>query len=43
MKYTPLQGQPCKFYEIPTLTMDNSVNYMEIHYMKYISLQETTL
>ena len=34
MKYIPLQGQPCKLYEIQTLTVDNPVNYL-----KYISLQ----
>ena len=34
MKYIPLQGQPCKLYEIHTLTRDNPVNYM-----KYIPLQ----
>ena len=33
MKYIPLQGQPCKLYEIHTLT-GNPVNYM-----KYIALQ----
>ena len=33
MKYIPLQGQPCKLYEIHTL-QDNPVNYM-----KYIPLQ----
>ena len=34
MKYIPLQGQPCKLYEIHTLTGTNPVNYM-----KYIPLQ----
>ena len=29
MKYIPLQGQPCKLYEIHTL----------VNYMKYIPLQ----
>ena len=31
MKYIPLQGQPCKLYEIHTLKRDNPVNYNEIH------------
>ena len=34
MKYIPLQGQPCKLYEIHTLTGISPVNYM-----KYITLQ----
>ena len=34
MKYIPLPGQPCKLYEIHTLTGTTLVNYM-----KYIALQ----
>ena len=37
MKYIPLQGQPCKLYEIYTLTGQ------PCNYMKYIPLQGTTL
>ena len=33
MRYIPLQGQPCKLYEIHTLT-----GY-PVNYMKYIPLQ----
>ena len=38
MKYIPLQGQPCKLYEIHTLvgaTLEN----IPVNYMKYIPLQ----
>ena len=34
MKYTPLYGQPCKLYEIHSLTWTFPVNYM-----KYTPLQ----
>ena len=34
MKYIPLQGQPCKLYEIHTFTGTITVNYV-----KYIPLQ----
>ena len=37
MKYIPLQGQPCKLYEIHTLTGSNPDKLYE---MKYIPLQE---
>ena len=46
MKYIPLQGQPCKLYEIHCPYRDNPVNYMKypyrdnpVNYMKYIPLQ----
>ena len=35
MKYIPLQGQPCKIYEIHTLTGTSPINHM-----KYIPVQE---
>ena len=51
MKYIPLQGQPCKLYEIYTLTGNNCELYVTLYeiytltginpvdYMKYIPLQ----
>ena len=38
MKYIPLQGQPCKLYEIRTLTGTALLDYM-----KYITLIGTAL
>ena len=37
MKYIPLHGQPCKLYEIHTLTWSTYINY-PTNYMKYIPL-----
>ena len=43
MKYTPLQGQPCKLYEAHTLTgtnIDPVRNTHPVNYMKYIPYRD---